>query len=159
MALILYVEDDAVLQLDGEIALTEAGHDVLVGRDGVEGCALLRHWGRRVDALVTDIDLCSAVDGWKVAELAREFRPELPVVYATASTSAEVVARGVPLGLLVRKPFAWPQVVRCVATLLAGRPPPLRPMRQDSSERTQDNENIPAIINGLFPSFKPIIYS
>jgi CheY-like chemotaxis protein len=134
MSLVLYVEDDAVLQLDGEIALTEAGHDVLLAGDGAEACALLRHWGRRLDALVTDIDLPGAVDGWEVAELAREFREELPVVYATASEAAAVAARGVPLSLVVRKPFAWPQVVRCVATLLASRPPPLQPRGQDSSK-------------------------
>jgi CheY-like chemotaxis protein len=129
MSLILYVEDDAVLQLDGEIALTEAGHDVLLASDGEAGCVLLRRWGRRLDAVVTDIDLAGAIDGWAVAELAREFRPELPVVYATASAPGEVEVRGVPLSLLVRKPFAWPQVVRCLASLRASRPPPLRPLR------------------------------
>ena len=127
MPLVLYVEDDALLQLDGEIALTEAGHDVLLARDGVEGCDLLRKWGRRLDALVTDIDLPGGVDGWAVAELAREFRDELPVIYATAAPRAEVAARGVPNSLMTPKPFEWPQLVRNVALLLDSRPPPLMP--------------------------------
>ena len=159
MSLILYVEDDAVLQLDGEIALTEAGHDVLLGRDGEEGCALLRHWGRRVDALVTDVDLSGAIDGWEVAELARQYRPELPVVYATGSSPADFAARGVPLGLLVRKPFAWPQVIRCVAGLLASRPPPLRPLREDSSGPQEHSGNTASIFDRMLPSFSVPIYS
>ena len=53
MSLILYIEDDALLQIDGDAALKAAHHDVLSASDGEAGCALIgRHGslGRRGQA-------------------------------------------------------------------------------------------------------------
>jgi DNA-binding response OmpR family regulator len=122
MSLILYVEDDAVLQVDGEMALKSAGYDVVLAADGAEGCAAIRKHGMRLSVLMTDIRLAGPVDGWEVAELGRSINERLPVLYMTGSESEEFAARGVAQGVLVSKPFAWPDVIRSVGALLSQAP-------------------------------------
>lgn len=119
MSLILYVEDDAVLQADGELVLTAAGHDVLLALDGVEAAAIIRRCGPTLSALVTDIQLPGRLNGWQVAEAGREAIEGLPIVYVTASDEADFRVRGVPRSVMVAKPFEWRQVVQAIATVLA----------------------------------------
>lgn len=118
MSLILYVEDDALLQTDGEAVLTSAGYEVVLAMDGAEGCEALRRLGERVSALITDVRLQGAIDGWQVAAFGRGMIENLPVVYVTASEADDFATRGVAQSLLVSKPFDWPQVVSSVSLLL-----------------------------------------
>lgn len=123
MALVLYVDDDAVLQLDGHAMLEAAGHEVLVASDGEEACAHMAAQGGRLDALITDINLRGGMDGWQVAEAGREIRLSLPVLYLSASDRAAFAMRGVAHSAWASKPMQWPQVVAMVAAMLAaGRP-------------------------------------
>jgi CheY-like chemotaxis protein len=119
MSLILYVEDDAVLQVDGESVLLAAGYDVLLANDGTEGCEILRERGAELCALITDIHLAGDIDGWQVASLGREINQALPVLYVTASERRSFAERGVPQSELVAKPFEWPHILRTVSMLLA----------------------------------------
>lgn len=118
MSLILYVEDDALLQLDGQIMLEAAGHEVILAADGLEGCEALRRHGPRLDVLLTDVQLGGAVDGWELAEFGRAINEELPVLYMTGSEGGEFSARSVAQAVIFLKPFAWPEVLRSVSGLL-----------------------------------------
>ena len=119
MPLILYVEDEILLQMEGEVALKAAGYEVVTADDGADGCAVLRREGAGVHALITDVNLPGTLRGWHVADLAREVIPGLPVIYVTATERADFVARRVAGAVLIPKPFEWSQVLGQLASLLA----------------------------------------
>src|SRR5262245_40310420 len=79
---ILFVEDEPLL---GELmteALTDRGFEVQVAPDAGHALRYLLS-GADVDVLFTDIDLGAGMDGVTLAQIAREMRPTLPVVYAS----------------------------------------------------------------------------
>jgi CheY-like chemotaxis protein len=118
VSLIVYVEDEFFARMLGEDVLNAAGYDVLVAADGEEGCALLRRHGSGVSGLITDINLPGVTEGWAVAELGREIREGLAVVYATGSDRSLFAARGVPLSRWIAKPFEWPHVLEAMSALI-----------------------------------------
>jgi CheY-like chemotaxis protein len=118
MSIILYVEDDPILQADGSAALEKSGYEVRSACDGAQACAMLRSDDPPADALITDINLQGAVEGWQVAEVGRVLDPTLAVVYTSAADPAEFVAKGVRGSVWAAKPFTWPSVLRSVERLL-----------------------------------------
>ena len=105
---ILFVEDEPLL---GELmteALTDKGFEVRAVPDA--GCAL-RYLlsGAEVDVLFTDIDLGEGMDGATLAQLAREMRPKLPVVYASGRRTMEQFET-VPGSIFLPKPYSLNQV-------------------------------------------------
>jgi CheY-like chemotaxis protein len=78
---ILVIEDDESIQGVVEDALTEGGFEPATAVSGEEAVTLLK--GRLIHyrALVIDISLRGRIDGWEVAQRAREIDPEFPVVY------------------------------------------------------------------------------
>lgn len=115
---LLLVEDDAILLLDVEDMLVSAGFEVATAASGREAIAGLEIDAARYCAIVTDIRLGSGPSGWDVAQRIRELVPAMPVIYMTADSAAEWASRGVPNSLLVPKPFAPPQLVAAITTLL-----------------------------------------
>lgn len=69
-------------------------------------------------ALVTDIHLTGAINGWELARMAREIHALLPVVYMTGAAAEEWPSKGVPNSILLTKPFAPAQLVTAVSQLL-----------------------------------------
>lgn len=118
MSRVLYVEDDAVLQLDGEAWLAGAGYDVVVASDGEEACACLREPGACFDALITDIEM-PGFTGWQVAELGRSISRDLSVIYVTGAAACDFRKNGVARSLMVPKPFAWSGLMTSLSRLLA----------------------------------------
>src|SRR5882672_12949376 len=101
---ILLVEDEPLL---GELmteALTEKGFDVRAVSDAGGALRVLLS-GVEVDILFTDIDLGSGMDGAQLAQLAREMRPRLPVVYASGRRTMEQFA-AVPDSIFLPKPYS-----------------------------------------------------
>jgi CheY-like chemotaxis protein len=69
-------------------------------------------------ALVTDINLDGKMDGWEVAQHAREIEPEFPVVYMSGAAAADWTSKGVPNSIMLAKPFAPAQLLTAVSNLL-----------------------------------------
>lgn len=113
--LILVVEDEFFLQADLELALAAAGFATDVAWSGEEALSLLMT--KRHDAVVTDVKLAGALNGWEVAKRIREKDPSFPVVYVTAYPQ-EWEANGVPNSVLIPKPFTPAKVVAAVSGLL-----------------------------------------
>lgn len=64
------------------------------------------------------------MDGWEVAQRAREINPTFPIIYMTGAAADEWASRGVPNSILLTKPFAPAQLVTAISQLLnAGTPP------------------------------------
>jgi two-component system, cell cycle response regulator CpdR len=118
MTCVLYVEDQALQQAEGDAALRDAGYQVLLASDGEGACAQLRAHRRDIDALVTDIDLTSSLDGWQVAAVARGINAGLPVLYVSGAACADFEARRTPGSVMIPKPFRWSFVLIRLAGLL-----------------------------------------
>jgi CheY-like chemotaxis protein len=123
LLVVLVVEDDAPVQIIVEDALTDGGFEPAIAASGEEAVTLLKGIKGKYRALVTDIQLRGAMDGWEVAKRAREIDPEFPIVYVTGGNAAEWPSHGVPNSILLTKPFAPAQLVTAVSQLLnAGTP-------------------------------------
>ena len=83
---ILVVEDEALVRELIVSELEEAGYDVVQAGDGAEAMAALAG-DRLPDGLFTDIRLPGRLDGWAIAEAARQASERVVVVYATGFTA------------------------------------------------------------------------
>lgn len=106
---VLVVEDEALLRLIIVDELQEAGFDVVEASDGSEALDALNSCDG-IDLLFTDIRMPGPLNGWDVAEQARNMRPGIPVIYATGfSEAAPRIASGIddlswPVRLLEKTP-------------------------------------------------------
>ena len=117
---ILVIEDDEAIQMLAEDALADAGFEPAVAPSGEEALTLLMGMKSNYRALVTDISLRGKIDGWEVAQRAREIDPEFPIVYVSGASAADWPSRGVPNSIMLAKPFAPVQLVTAVSNLLNG---------------------------------------
>jgi DNA-binding response OmpR family regulator len=116
--MLLLVEDEPLIADVLEDALTEGGYEVVKSQNGVEALKEIEADASRFRAIVTDIRLGEEVDGWAVAQRAREFVPTMPIVYMSASGAHDWPSKGVPHSVMLVKPFAPAQLVTAVATLV-----------------------------------------
>jgi CheY-like chemotaxis protein len=118
LPIILVVEDDELMQSLVEDTLKEGGFEIAVAASGEEAVTLLKGHDRKYRALVTDIHLKGKMDGWEVAQHAREIEPEFPVVYMSGAAAADWTSKGVPNSIMLDKPFAPAQLLTAVSHLL-----------------------------------------
>ena len=111
---ILVVEDEPLILDIVADELSEAGFEVLQARTGEEAVAILDSEAT-LDLLLTDIRLPGSLDGWSVAERARERFSTLPVIYVTGYSGKPV--RQVPDSILLMKPYRPSAVVKAAAGL------------------------------------------
>ena len=101
---ILVVDDDQdVLDL-ARAYLEDQGYTVLQAANGTEGLRVLG--SAKVDLLFTDILMPGEMDGFELAERARQAYPELRVLY-TSGFFKELPRRGAhpPEGAMIPKPW------------------------------------------------------
>jgi CheY-like chemotaxis protein len=111
---VLVVEDEPLI-LDIVVdELADAGFDVLQATTGEEAYRILDA-ASSVDLLLTDIRLPGAVDGWSVAERARQRFAKLPVIYVTGYSGEAV--RQVPDSILILKPYRPSAIVKAAQGL------------------------------------------
>lgn len=122
--LVLVVEDDQNVQSVVEDCLSEGGFEAVIAPSGENAVELLDAAEGKFRALVTDINLGRGeLDGWDVAQHAREIDPHLPVVYMSGHEADDWASKGVPNSIMLAKPFAPAQLVTAVSQLLnATRP-------------------------------------
>jgi CheY-like chemotaxis protein len=115
---ILVVEDDQLIQSLVEETLEEGGFGSAITTSGEEAVALLKEHKGKYRALVTDIHLQNQMDGWEVAQHAREIDPGFPVVYMSGAAAADWASKGVPNSIILPKPFAPAQLITAISNLL-----------------------------------------
>src|SRR5436305_10131504 len=101
---VLLVEDEFLLCDMVAEALAEHGFEVYAVANAKDA---LRHLtcGSPCDILLTDINLPGSIDGAALAQLARQLRPALPVVYASGSYQRLEELDAVAGALFVAKPY------------------------------------------------------
>jgi CheY-like chemotaxis protein len=115
---ILVIEDEDEIQSFIEDALTDGGFYPAIAASGEEAVTLLQAHKGQYHALVTDISLRGRMDGWAVAQHARENDPEFPVIYISGASAADWPSKGVPNSIMLQKPFAPAQLLTAVSQLL-----------------------------------------
>ena len=118
LPVILIVEDDDAIQTVVEGALSDGGFEPAIAPSGEEAVTLLTGLKSKYRALVTDISLRGKMDGWEVAQRAREIDPDFPVIYMSGRHAPEWASKGVPNSIMLEKPFAPAQLVTALANLL-----------------------------------------
>ncbi|MCP3733230.1 response regulator [Sphingomonas sp. MG17] len=116
--LILFAEDEPLIQSAAEDALVDGGYQVLAASNGQEAIRLLDERIEEIGGLITDVRMGAGPTGWEVARHARSLNPELPVVYTTGDSAADWAAEGVPKSVVVQKPYADAQVLAAISSLM-----------------------------------------
>jgi CheY-like chemotaxis protein len=80
-AVILVVDDDALINMSTVDMIEDLGHTVLEAYSGREALEILSS-GKQIDALVTDYAM-PGMTGVELASKARELHPKLPILLAT----------------------------------------------------------------------------
>lgn len=118
---ILFVDDcEDVLDL-AAFALREAGLNVMTALSGDVALILLE---QQVPfrLLITDVVMPGFLDGFALARRAREFLPEIRVIYTTGYREiASVRSRGAPFGDVLAKPWSPAALVGLVGASLTGK--------------------------------------
>lgn len=119
MKRVLIAEDEPSIVLSLEFLLSEAGHEVLIAKNGAEAIALAEK--HKPDLLVLDIML-PVVNGFEVCSVLRA-NPELAdlrILMLTARGREHEVTRGLALGAnaYVTKPFGTRDLMHTVSELL-----------------------------------------
>jgi DNA-binding response OmpR family regulator len=118
VTVILVLEDDELVQSIVAQMLSEGGYDADMVASGEEAVSLLNKHKGKYRALVTDIKVQGKMDGWEVAQHAREIEPGFPIVYMSGDSAADWTSKGVPNSIMLAKPFAPAQLVTAVSNLL-----------------------------------------
>ena len=116
--LILVVDDEELVRQFSVAALTDLGYRVLEAGSAQAALAILIE-RPDVDLLFTDI-VMPEMNGRKLADMVKDRRPDLPVIYTTGYTRNAVVHNGVlDTGVeLIGKPFTLEELATRVRTVL-----------------------------------------
>jgi CheY-like chemotaxis protein len=119
MAVILVVEDDALIRMIAEMMIQDWGHETLSASDEDEALAILRS-SQHIDALFTDIYLkASVLGGCDLARQAVALRPQLRVLYTTGNSLTDKMKALFVVGThFLRKPYTQEQLQHSVVEML-----------------------------------------
>ena len=122
---VLLVEDEADVRTQVAEQLRELGYQVLEAADGPAALLVLCS-SAHVDVLVTDVGLPGGLNGRQVADVARERRPGLPVLFITGYAGGPLhYGAALEPGMeMMNKPFALDELAAKVRAL-TGAPPPI----------------------------------
>jgi PAS domain S-box-containing protein len=117
---VLVVEDEPDVRMLVVDVLSDLGYVVLDARDGPSALLQLQA-GERIDLLVSDVGL-PGINGRELAEIARQYRPGLKVLFVTgyarnAQVRGDFLAEGMDL---LTKPFSIDDLARRVRGLIDG---------------------------------------
>ncbi len=113
---ILVTDDDPTLTTVVGMALEEAGYQVRVASNGLEGLQSLYQW--RPDLVILDV-MMPKLDGWLACQRIRELS-DVPIMILTAKDGESNELNGLSVGadLYMTKPFALTVLVARVEALL-----------------------------------------
>ena len=118
LARVLIVEDDTILALALEDALTRAGADEVIICSSVEQTMRELESEVRADAIVLDVHLADRNDGWALAELVTMLGARPPQIVFSTGSPESIPDNVAALGPVFVKPYEPEDLV---AALVDGR--------------------------------------
>jgi PAS domain S-box-containing protein len=119
---------ETVLIVDDELTVRKLVVDVLEGLgyaaveawDGVSALKVLQS-DARIDLLITDVGLPGGMNGRQVADVARQRRPDMPVLFITGYAESAAIGEGSlgPGMHLLTKPFAMQSLASRIKSIIA----------------------------------------
>ena len=118
---VLVVEDEAVVRALVVEVLADLGYAALEAADGPAGLRILQS-DARIDLLVSDVGL-PGLNGRQLADAAREWRPDLPVLFITGYAHNAAIGNGflAPGMEMVAKPFAMDLLAAKIRRMVEAR--------------------------------------
>lgn len=113
--MILVVDDDDDVRDLAADLLTSEGFNVCTARNGDEGLATLKA-DPSIVVLFTDIVMPGSIDGWELADQAKQLRPDLRVIYTSGFT--KIPSDGIGHGPLLPKPWRRAQLCDCIKRVI-----------------------------------------
>ena len=112
-ARILVIEDEEGVRNVLKDILTDAGHEVEIAFDGIQGIELFKK--KEFDLVFTDLGM-PGMSGWQIAEKIKDINKRVPVALITGWNVelSEYEMRKSGVDLIVYKPFEVKQVLRLV---------------------------------------------
>ncbi len=117
---VLVVEDEPVVRSVILEMLGDQGYRTIEAADGAAGLHLLRT-NTQIDLLVTDVGL-PGMNGRQLADLAREIRPDLKILFITGYAESVAIADGFlqPGMEMITKPFDLDHLSRRIRMMVSG---------------------------------------
>ena len=117
---VLVVEDDAAVRMAVLDGLHELGYATLQAMDGPSAIPIFQST-QKIDLLISDIGL-PGMNGKQVAEIGRQHRPCLPVLFMTGYAPSEAAHSGLlaPGMEMITKPFGIAELAAKIREMLAG---------------------------------------
>lgn len=117
---VLVVEDEFLIRMTLVEALSDEGFDVAEAESGDLALPMLQS-DLSIQVLLTDIQLPGALDGRRLAQRARETRPNLPVLFMTGRPDPVTEANASAIDRFIAKPYTLNDICSAVRSLTAGR--------------------------------------
>ena len=120
---LLVVEDDPAVRSIVLDELNELGYTTLEAMDGPTALPILQS-AQKIDLLISDVGL-PGLNGRQIAEIARQHRPGLPVLFMTgyaqsAAARSEFLAPGMEM---ISKPFSMDEMAAKIRSMLGSHAP------------------------------------
>ncbi len=115
---LLVVEDDPAVRMIVLDELNELGYTTLEAVDGPTAIPILQS-AQKIDLLISDVGL-PGMNGRQIAEIGRQYRPDLPVLFMTgyaqnAASRSEFLATGMEM---ISKPFSMDEMAAKIRDML-----------------------------------------
>ena len=125
-ATIFVVDPDILVRMVIADYLRECGYRVVEGVNADDVLAVLEA-GRKIDVILTEVQLAGSVDGFELARQIRENHPDIDVILTSGVTRAADKAGNLCDDGPVEKPYQSHEIVRRINILRERRRRALRP--------------------------------
>jgi len=118
---VLVIDDEETIRMLIEDVLSELGYGAIEAADGPAGLRVLQS-SVSIDLLITDVGLPGGLNGRQLADLARQTRPKLKVLFITgyAETSLSHGSLMTPGMYVMSKPFMMDSLATRIKEILVG---------------------------------------
>lgn len=108
---VIVVEDDAVLGMELEQALSDAGVELIdICPSAASTLEILRK--RKPDAIIIDVHLADRDDGWGIAEMVDAIGGKPPRIIFQTGSPQDIPSDVAKLGPVLEKPYETSELVR-----------------------------------------------
>jgi PAS domain S-box-containing protein len=120
-AVVLVVDDEAVVREVAQAALEHSGYTVITASDGVEALRIMDHMGSGIGLVLLDLTM-PVMGGEETERRLRETHPEVKVILMTGYSEVEARRRfsGARLAGFIQKPFTARRLIEKVEAVLGG---------------------------------------